>query len=146
MPELSCQHPFWEIFTGCLWNFRRLKPYFFVLCVYLVNKIMSLIKVQAYLHMDVQRESQYLSHKSILWFNAFNFMNWLKPKQQAFVGLYLFLVRGHQMVPKIFCKIKHILEAHVKDINFIRERQSTSKIKDIMSHRKGNLSILLVGM
>lgn len=50
------------------------------------------------------------------------------------------------MLPKIFCKIKHILEAHVKDINFIREGQSKSKIKDILSHRKGNLSILLVGM
>ena len=50
------------------------------------------------------------------------------------------------MVSEILYRVKHILEAHVKDINLIREGQSKSKIKDILSHRKGNPPTLLVGM
>ena len=50
------------------------------------------------------------------------------------------------MVSEMLCKIKHILETHVKDINLIREGQSKSKIKDILCHRKGNPPTLLVGI
>ena len=127
-------------FTRCLWHFRRLKPYCFVSCLHVVSKIMTLIKVQADLHMDVQCESQYPSYENTLWFSALNSMNWLKSNGKALQACtFFFLVREFQMVSKIFCKIRHILEAHDKDINFIRAGQSKSKRKDFPSIEKGAL-------
>ena len=49
------------------------------------------------------------------------------------------------MVSEIYYKIKHILEVHIKDINLIKEGQSKTKIKDVLS-RKGNPPTLLGGM
>lgn len=116
-------------FIGRLWNFRRLKPYFFVLFVYSANKMMSLIKVQAGLYMDVQCESQFLSDRNSWWFNTFNSMKNKTQNSKFLQASALLKTRQSNMVSKIFCKIKHILGAHVKDTNFIREGQPENKNK-----------------